>query len=108
MVLRSNGTENGASYRDLEKKIDELLALAQRHDYQGIQSKLGELVPEYKPQSLSEDMKFKCERIVDLEDETDETDEADETNEADEADKVDEADDAGKVKVSSKWCHLNQ
>jgi FlaA1/EpsC-like NDP-sugar epimerase len=69
MVLQSNGTGSGISYCDVERKIDELLALARKHDYTGIQSKLCELVPEYKPQQLREDMKFQCERIVDLDDE---------------------------------------
>ncbi|MEW5803202.1 MAG: polysaccharide biosynthesis protein, partial [bacterium] len=69
MVLRSNGEGNGSSSRNLEEKIDELLALAKRHDSRGIQLKLCEIVPEYKPQLQRENTHFRFERIVDLEDE---------------------------------------
>jgi len=50
MVLRGNGGGNGISYDELEKKIEELLILANRNDSVGIKAKIREIVPEYLPQ----------------------------------------------------------
>ncbi len=48
MVLKGNGG-NGLSYNDLERKIEELLILADRNNAEGIKAKLKEIVPEYNP-----------------------------------------------------------
>ncbi len=55
MVLRGENCFNGASEpeearSELYRRIDELLAIASRHDAQGIKDKLKEIVPEYIPQ----------------------------------------------------------
>lgn len=55
MVLRGDNCFNGASEpeearSELYRRIDELLAIASRHDAQGIKDKLKEIVPEYIPQ----------------------------------------------------------
>jgi FlaA1/EpsC-like NDP-sugar epimerase len=66
MVLRSDGTgaENGMSYRDMEERIEELLTLARKCDRRGIQLKLWEIVPEYKPQLLGDDMPVQDEQTA--------------------------------------------
>jgi len=55
MVLRSNnhfyGTTNRQeAKRQLYREIDELVAIAARHDAKGIKAKLKEIVPEFTPQ----------------------------------------------------------
>jgi len=55
MVLRSNNFFNGANNqqkacKNLYAELDELAAIAARHDGKGIKMKLKEIVPEYMPQ----------------------------------------------------------
>jgi len=49
MVLKTNGHNNGMSYKELEYGIKELLLLAVKNDVEGIKMKLQEMVPEYTP-----------------------------------------------------------
>ncbi len=71
MALRSNGL-GGLSYSDLEKKINELILLADQHDHKGIRDKLKEIVPEYTPQYeidseyRKKNIKFNIEKIVEI------------------------------------------
>jgi len=59
MVLKSNGHNNGMSYKELEHGIKDLLLLAVKNlavknDVEGIKVKLQEMVPEYTPRKEPE------------------------------------------------------
>ncbi|MEW5802899.1 MAG: nucleoside-diphosphate sugar epimerase/dehydratase [bacterium] len=66
MVLKNNSSD-GICYHDLEKKINELLRLADRNDSIGIRAKLKEIVPEYNPQAPRKNPDQVCEKIGEVE-----------------------------------------
>lgn len=72
LVLENNESNGVMSYSDLKSKIKKLIMLANNHDYQGIQMKLQEIVPEYNsltppaPQHSKEKAQFQIEKIDEI------------------------------------------
>ena len=55
---------NGHTYRDLEERVEELTALADKNDGEGIKTLLKKLVPEYNPETNGNGAKKKAEQQI--------------------------------------------